>query len=356
MLLKDIQKKYETYSYLSEYVTVQEAKESGLIPAAYVDPEKPEGGIFPNYCLCGSENAISRNLKHGRCCDPRCKIKVGLQLSKIFTDFGIKGVGDSICTLIVYRMWDRMKYKSPMEIIALPWEDYPLDIQCSVAGQNFRQGCEDIKQTEMTFAEMVSHLGIEGIGSISKKLFSGINSIEDLISEIERQGGVKDFCTLRGVFDKNVITNLYMSLQDILLAQDFFGLTLRKTGHVEIEIAITGRVYINGTHLTKDNFVKLCNRVSTLNDGTQLFEIIQKSSAVQSISYVIADTPSNSAKYRAGQSRGILKTGQEFLNYLQEEVLKCQQKIDRMNSTSTLTSEKEMQQEEEIQRMQSFSD
>lgn len=347
MLLEDVKKEYSNYMYLYDYITIKEAKATGLIPAEYVDPENPEGGIFPNYCLCGSENAISRNLKHARCCDPRCKIKVGLQLSKIFTDFGIKGVGDSICTTMVFRMWDDMKYKSPIEIIAMPFEKYPVDIQCSVAGQTFRNACVEIKDTEMTFAEMVTHLSIEGIGSVSKKLFVGINSIEDLISAVEKQGSLKDFCTIRGVYDRNVITNLYMSLQDILLAQQYFGLTLRNTGKVSIEIAITGRVYIKGCHLTKSDFVRLCNRVAVLEDGTQLFEVTQKSSATQSVSFVIADTPSNSAKYRIGKSRGILKTGQEFLDYLQEEVRKCQTKITEMNSTSISTSTKVETQEME---------
>lgn len=340
MLLRDVQEKYSNYLYLADYVTIAAAKATGLIPAAYIDPKNPKGGIFPDYCLCGSENAISRNLKHARCCNPRCKIKIGLQLSKIFSDFGIKGVGDSICTMMVYRMWDDMPNKSPMDVIALPFEKYPLDIQCSVAGQNFRSACIEIKNVELTFAEMVAHLGIEGIGSISKKLFADINSVEDLIFAIEKQGSLKDFCTIRGIYDRNVITNFYMSLQDILLAQEYFGLTLRRTGKITLEIAITGRVYINGAHLTKSDFVRLCNKVAVLDNGTQLFEVVQKSSATQSVNFVIADTPSNSAKYRVGKSRGILKTGQEFLNYLQEEVRKCQEKITEMDSTLTSTKQK----------------
>lgn len=330
MTLEEINKKYPSYHFMIGYTTIRNAKDEGLIPAIYQDPEDPSGGVFPDYCNCGSENVISYNLKRAKCCDPRCPIKLGYTLSEMFTRFGIKGVGDAICSKMVKGTYDKLQYKSHLEVLLLNPTDYPVSVRGSAAAYDFYRGFLQMQTRELTFPDLVANLGIEGLGSNTKKLLEGIQSFEHLADEIEKAGSTKMFCIHRGVADENVVANLYIHLVDIALAEKIFVKCLRRTGVINIPITITGRIYLNGVHYTKEEFVRHCNHIAQLDDGTQLFEIQFKNKALESVKYIVADTPSNSAKYRAGLRRNNLITGQAFVDFIKEEVNKCQEKLKEM--------------------------
>ena len=350
MTLDEINKKYPTYHFMIGYKTIRQAKDEGLIPAIYQDKDDPHGGIFPDYCKCGSENVISTNLKRAKCCDPRCQIKLGYTLSEMFTRFGIKGVGDAVCSKIIKGLYDQLEYKSHLEVLTINPGDYPISVRGTAAGYEFYRGIVQMQSRELTFPELVANLGIEGLGSNSRKLLEGIQSFEQLASEIEKAGSTRLFCVHKGVADENVMANLYIHLIDIAIAEKIFAKCLRRTGVINIPITITGRIYLNGVHYTKDEFVRHCNRIAQLENGDQLFEIQFKNKALETVRYIVADTPSNSAKYRAGLRRNNLITGQEFVNYIKEEVEKCQMKLKEME---TQNSEKTS---ESLETLQEFTE
>lgn len=330
MTLNEINNTYPSYHFMREYITIREAKDRGLIPAIYQDPNNPEGGVFPDHCTCGSENVISLNLKRAKCCNPRCPVKMGYALSEMFTRFGIKGVGDAICAKMVKGTYDKLQYKSHVEILMLEPADYPISVRDTVAAYDFYRGTLQMKSRELTFPDLIANLGIEGLGSNSKKLFEGIQSFDQLAEEIKRVGNTKMYCIHHGVADENVMANLYIHLIDIAVAEFIFASCLRRTGMINIPITITGRIYLNGVHYTKEEFVRYCNNIARLENGEQLFEIQFKNKALESVQFIVADTPSNSAKYRAGLRRNNLITGQAFVDYIKEEVEKCQKKLQEL--------------------------
>ena len=153
---------------------------------------------------------------------------------------------------------------------------------------------------------------------------------------------------------------IQQSIVDIWLADLVMQKSIRAEGKIKIEICITGFLRMNGTRITKDEFVKLCNKVSVTEDGTQLFEVVQNTAKVGAV-HIIADAPSNSAKYLAGLKRGeevdidgvkrsVLMSSSEFINYLEELKKKWKQKQDEINQTNSQKQPELEQSEQQIQK------
>ena len=310
-----------TYGAFDNFVTVREAKEIGLIPARYVDADFPEDGIFPDKCVCGSENIITRDLKRAACCNPRCKVKLGFALSELFSRFGTKGIGDQTCIQMINGVYSRLRYKSHIEVLALRYEDYPQSLYGTVAGQTMFHTCSRIRTQQMTFSGMISMLGLPELSTSTGVMFRGINNASQLIERIKECGGVASFCSRRGIYDSEKLFWLYNSLTDILLAEKIFS-NLRKEGIRRIKICITGMVCVDGVHLTRTAFLNYCNSIARYDNGVQILEI-ENTSAKESCAYVVADYPSNSSKYLAGKARGVLITADDFVNKIKGVITQC---------------------------------
>lgn len=313
-----------TYHTFDEFVTIREAKELGIIPKQYVDPDNPEGGIFPDRCQCGSENIITRSLTRATCCNPRCKIKLGYALSELFTRFGIKGVGDQICLKLINAVYDKLEYKSHIEVLTMERADYPMFIASTMAGCDLYTACHEIRKEQLTFASMVSKLGLPELSTSTEKLLFRINCFSQLYEQIQKEGGVKNYCWNRNVYDANKIYWFYESLPDILLAEKVFCRSLRKEGLRSISICVTGSVSVGGLSMTRKEFINRCNQEARDNKGNQILEI-KDTSAKESCSYVVADYPSTSSKYLAGAKRGVLITADNFIKRIQEVVKQCEE-------------------------------
>lgn len=338
MTLEEINDKFRDHCAYSNFITVQEAKEFGLIPRIYYEDCGDDAGTFPNHCICGSENILTRDLQQPQCCNPRCHVKMGYGLSELFTRFSIKGIGNALCLRMVNGCYSKLQYKSYIELISMSQSDYPYSIQGTVAADNFYLACYKIRQETLTFPAMIAKLGLPELNTSSIILFDRINCFKDLLAEINRLGGVKQFCNNRGVYDMSKIYWLHNSLIDIALAEIVFCRTLRRAGLHRIDICITGRVLIDGVHYTKDEFVKYCNSLGKLEDGTQLFELRQ-TTALETVNYIVADTPSTSRKYMAGKRRGVLITSKDLINKLKEVNGKWQSRLENNNQQSMKTSE-----------------
>ena len=298
-----------TYGAFDGYVTVKEAKSLEIIPPEY-------GGIFQDYCRCGSENIVDKSLMHAMCCNPRCRHKLGYALSELFSRFDVKGLGDAICSQMINAVYDKLKYKSHIEVIGMEYNEYPYQLMGTAKGQEMYQACKQIRQRSLTFTDLVSMIGIPKFSTSSGKLLSGINSFKQLCDIAAREHGIRNFCTNRGVYDSLKVFWFYQSLPDIWVAEQVFGDNMRPEGMVKIKICITGSITIDGNHITRNKFVELCNLVGR-KDGKQIIEV-QNTTAKETCSYVIADYESNTSKYMAGKERGVLITSKEFLNKIKE--------------------------------------
>lgn len=298
-----------TYGAFDTYITVKRAKELGVIPKKYAE-------LFPDRCKCGSENIITGSLTHAMCCNPRCVYKLGYALSELFTRFDIKGLGDAICAQMISSVYDKLKYKSHVEIIGMEPNEYPYAVISTVKGQEMYQACKQIRKRSLTFTDLVSMIGIPQFSTSSGKLLTGIHSLKHLCDLAAREGGIKNFCANRGVYDSMKVFWFYQSIPDIFVAEQVFGDNMRLEGLVKVKICITGSITIDGTRVTRNKFVELCNKVGC-KDGRQIVEV-QNTSAKESCQYVIADYESNTAKYLAGKERGVLITSKEFIDKIKE--------------------------------------
>lgn len=353
MTFNELKEKYDKYDAFFGWTTVAKAKYVGYIPEKFAE-------YFDDKCTCGSENIITSSLTQEMCCDPNCSVKIGYRLSKLFSSFSVKGVGPATCAT-VYRALtelDRQKKangekgllstNSYIEILAIPWDEYPMSCK-TVAGSAFFVACCEVRERVITFPDLIGKLGLTSLGSSSSNLFSGINSFDELREEILRRGGVKQFCLSRGVKAPMIMFNVAMSLEDIGVASIVFH-KIRRSGLQRIDVCMTGRVILNGTSLTKAAFIDKCNALCTDENGVQIYEI-RNTSAVMSVPFILYSVESNSSKFRHGLQRGkitdefgehsVLLTADEFYKLLGGKMQKWNTQIK--NSMPQVTSQMDSQ-------------
>lgn len=312
----------------SDFIEVADAKVELKIPEDFWDQ-------FPDKCECGSSMIITNNLKRIMCCNPRCKIKVGLSLEYVFSNFQCKGIGERTCRTIANYAYDTLKYKSHLELLNLG----DSRIAPSINGSYFvtyHQSVNKVKNTPLTFAQMISKIGIPEFEGTALSVFEGINNSEELIRQIQIRGDVTNFLAYKGVYDPAKVFYLREFLLDIAYAEKKLFNRLRLEGKVKITISATGNLNIDGVRITKAEFVELCNDIGTLDNGMRVFEV-ELNAAIQTNAYVIADYPSSSSKYVAaknrealerkelGESHKLLYTSKEFVEHL-KELIECVKK------------------------------
>ena len=394
MLFTEMREQFDKYNAFQNFLTVKQAKVLGLIPEDFAE-------YFPDYCECGSENIITTDLTIIECCDPRCPLKQPFGLANMFSRFSCKGIGEAVCkkaydcimkrneTLVQEGKEPLLVTDSYVEILTVPESAYPFEFLNSADGHSFLHYCNLIKQTEMTFPEMVSKLGLPEFDSISFTMFDKINSFDELRDTIMQEGGISSFCNNRHFYDPMKKFWLYISLKDIYVASCFFQ-RIRSMGVTTQQICITGSLNYEGHRITKKDFISVCNRMGVVNSNSNLLaqiitdkgeewyrqyqtgiaaycnqlgitgipetysELIdflrefsdcvhpllevQMTQAKESVPYIVADSPSNSAKYLAGVRRGVeqdsdgrkrkvLVTSSEYLSIIKEMIGKWERNI-----------------------------
>lgn len=308
----------DTLDAYKEFESVQTYKDSGRIPEDFHE-------VVDSFCKCGSERMVNDNLTILTCCDPRCYFKLGESLYKMLSYYGSKNIGPETCIYIMKcaRKMNIQTLGSIVEIIP-NYKDF--EYLLGAKFQYLEQGILNIFQNKLKFYEMVQSLGIPGIDSLSKDFFSNYNSIIEVGEEILKVG-IHKFFSDRGSKDLKKMSAFLEYFEDIGLFENLLANNLVKPGIVPITICITGPVRPHGQYMSRDDFVRYCNEISNVN-GYTLFDISYSDGPVYS-TYVIADNPSTSRKYRKGaerqsySSKKILYTSTEFVDYILSEVEKC---------------------------------
>lgn len=264
MTFREMRTQYDSYNAFSNYITINHAKFVGRIPKDYFN-------YFEDYCDCGSERIITTNLRTMQCADPRCPIKQALALSKLFSNFECKGVGDAICKRAYTEVEQAnkrrvaageeplLKTKSYLEILILDSSVYSVDFIDSAAGETFLAYVNWIKTKKLTFPQMINMLGLPEFETSAIKLFDGINTFAELRNQILQAGGISNFCEQRGFHDAMKKYWLYVSLEDIYLASLIFAQSIRPVGLLDEQICITGSIKPGGERMTKKAFIEYCN-------------------------------------------------------------------------------------------------
>lgn len=265
------------------FVTVAEAKESELIP-------KPWHEIIPDTCpYCQHPMIISESLTKIRCEDPRCSRRIAGQIVSMLSDLGLKGWG--IAKTLDYVQ--SMKMSSMLQFLLDP----PFQ---------FRDIQKWIQDEDYTYPQLIQLMHIPRLQERALDIFKGINSYEEY-RQIVDQMGMRMFIASRVGGSA-----LPAQLEKILEAYDpeFEALSamFKPVPQVQSEmlIAITGSVLnvtADGSKLTKDQYVRLLNDILRPTGM-----VVRRSDALASVSVIVADTESNTAKYRKGLERGNLVT------------------------------------------------
>lgn len=333
MTLNEVRKLYDKAGALNEFFTVAEAKEEGVIPASFAQ-------YIDDYCECGSENIIKGSRTQLLCCDPFCSVKQGYKLAAMFSRFGIDGVGPETCKKVYKDLhacnestkdvggtpFLRTKYH--LEILLVPWERYPSSLR-TVAGSNFYRGCQKIMHTTVTFPKLMGMLGLKGLGGNTEKLFGGLNSYAEFREEIDKRGSLEAFCAARGFYSSQMLFDIRTACFDMQIADRLFARSMRSVGMQELNLCITGNIKLKGNSIKKSDFIDLLNKMCTLENGAQIFEV-KMTAAIEHNPFVLYSTPSNSAKFVKGQRRAdvtdafgthkVLMTVDEFYDLFERKI------------------------------------
>lgn len=279
------------------FISVQEAKEIGLIPDFAMD-------YFPEQCQCGSEMILDKISRANlQCCNPFCSIKQSYMLSEMFRRFEIKGLGPRKAARILDCFATQLTRNSYVEVLMIEPECYPANIRGSELEMLLIVGRNLMLSKQMTFAEMVSKLGLPELGvSVSNKIFGGYNSLMEFIEASKQAGSIQKLLLAKGIGDSSKLFWIANRLKDIGLANVFFQSVIRQQGLCKLPICITGSVILNGSKMTKQAYISLLNEASRTRAGIPLFEI-EMNSAMNTNPFIVYSEPSCSTKYMAGVKR-----------------------------------------------------
>ncbi len=269
-------------------------------------------GVFPKHCRCGAEMIMTKESRTQlQCCNPCCWVKMAHRLAYFISYHGFKGFGTQACLSLFSMCHDSLSYYSFLSAFSLT------DTQLAVGLNDhqitlFHEVRDALKQSAFHFSDAIASLGIPNIGSRST-LFDVVKS-PLVLAQYVLQGRTNDLCDMAGIQAES--TRFYLRSFDIdiiLLMRDVMP-NIMNTPKGQVFVAITGRVSVRGLDYTRAEFIDLCEDIRDEN-GTQLYKIVE-TKAQDKLQYVIADTPSNSDKYRLGQRLGKLITADAFYEIL----------------------------------------
>lgn len=304
------------------FLPINELYKMGKIPESY-------RGIFKDRCECGSENIMKTNLKIMTCCNPSCRLKIAYSMEDMFKAYGCQDIGEETCKKITNYCIDKGLFKEPThtEILGLT-ED--LSFLIGSRYYSLLNAIAVIKSKSLTFGDLISRLQIPGFGKECAVLFEDVNSIQDFYNM--KDTGVINYLSSKGIQSPGKMVTFLYHMVTIYYAELNLQAPLLKKGYFNKEVCITRNVSVDNVSYTRKEFLDLCNSIGLVN-GIQLFTV-SESGAVKSVDHIIADSPTNTRKYRVGlerQSYGekdVLITAQEYVNKLREEVQECKKILE----------------------------
>ncbi len=329
MQFNEMRNNFDKMGAFLNFISVREAKEVGIIPDFAAE-------YFPERCQCGSEMILDKfSRARLQCCNPFCSVKQAYMLSEMFRRFGIKGLGSGKAARILGFFAAQLTSASYVEILTIEPEHYPVSIRGSELEMLLLVGRNLMLSRQMTFAEMVSKLGLPELGlSVSNKIFGGYGSFMEFIEASKQAGSLRKLFFAKGVGDQTKLFWVANRLKDIGLANLFFQNVIRQQGLCKLPICITGSVILNGSKMTKQAFISLLNESGRTRAGIPLFEV-EMNSAMNTNPFIVYSEPSCTTKYMAGVKREqeadklrvrgfevpkILVTPSELLEYIRNAV------------------------------------
>lgn len=278
-------------AFLVSFVPITVAKESGLIP-------EPWHRYFEDTCgYCDAPMMISESRTVYKCTNPYCTRRVSGMIAAMLQDLGIKGFGKQSA----YNYMRSTGVSSVLEFIYSP----PPELR----------GLADIiSSRHLTYAKLIKIMHFPRLGSRGDAIFAGCNSYADFLAKADQHGGVLPYiqkCV--GGSDLPMMINeiLYSYSEEMKLATEVVQVV--PASKTIIKIVMTGEVSLvrdsQGKRVTKDRFIMLLNDI--VRPAGVAFE---RSEAVESVPFIVADSESTHRKYLVGKRRGNLITSELLLS------------------------------------------
>lgn len=273
------------------YVTISKAKETGLIP-------EPWHRYFADECgYCGEPMMFSTSRTIYKCTNPYCTRRVAGMIAAMLQDLGIKGFGKQSA----YNYLKATGVKSVAEFIFSP----PPEL---------RGLADDITAQHFTYAKLIKVMHFPRLGTRGDAIFAGCNSFQDFKAKCVLQGGMLRYIQkcLGGsdlpLMVKEILDSYW---QEMDLITDLVEVV--PASRTIIKIVMTGEVTLvkdsQGNRVSKDRFIMLLNDI--VRPAGVAFE---RSEAVESVPFIVADVESTHRKYLAGKRRGNLITSEMLLS------------------------------------------
>ena len=297
---------------------ITEAFSKGIIPKSYE-------GVFPLRCTCQEELEVNESLTKVWCPNPNCGCKHSARLTKMLTNFGVKGVGPAYCE----KLWEAMERhgygNSHVNVFHFPLSLYPMSsvVTDTTTLKSFQAIQKVLAQNLLgagdTFSSIVSKLALPNFNINAKNLFDGCNSLEEFDERAYKEYPASDnprlsliqSCFGSGVQSEIIYSTLTTYEEDIRIAEDTFN--IRPEASEKMYICITGKVSKAGK-FTRDQFVAYCNNLPNTK-----YEVVNVDAGPR-VACVVADEPSSSRKYSYGKANDILITSDVLVSYLRNEV------------------------------------
>jgi len=347
---------------IDDFITIEEAMKTGLISESYHE-------MFSNYTkckACGSDVIINRNRTVMKCCNPSCYNVLTARILKVYNRFGLKNAGPKYVLEYILvndiHTVPQALLKPPYEIHSIieEWLEIPHSLgeileMLTLPGvgsksikimENFNSFKEFLQYIEIYGAKLVLFdCGIEGKirfewwKAVSTALASEYpwDKLSEHIMKSSKDGRPMPYETKEDFLNAIQVKGLHALLGNILGGEgkdgsnvaetmiiywqevlDMFDMCKAYPNKIENrKIVITGDITNvlkpNGSMYEREEFIAYVNTIS-MTYGVHY----QNSHALASTEFIIADTPSNTAKYRAGLSRNKLITSDGFIKLIKE--------------------------------------
>lgn len=268
---------------------VSELKEEEIIFKEYWE-------LVPNTCsACGSEIVSNANLTIIKCSNMRCKHNLASSLRKIAVKESIPGLGGKTC----YAYFDNGRLKSVLDVFENP-------------DSKVINALERLKLRKREYSEWVKLLSLPGIETQANYLFKGINCYDDYVKELNKHGGLFNFCLGRLGGEGKQANNIAQVLEaydyELQRIEDLFPIGVE--AERIIDIAMTGNIYFSLPgygKFTKQKFLDFINNIYPE------YISFRKTESVNKAVMVISDYASGSSKYVAAKSQGKLITSENLV-------------------------------------------
>lgn len=274
---------------------IVKAKKRGIIPEAWHE-------TFPDKCECGEVLHVTPELRTTFCPNVRCKFKVIHRMVDTLTNLGVKGYGYSFCKNYI----ERVNTTSHLDFLIKFNEKHCPPFGLSV---DFVREIDRVRKIPRTYAQVISMCELPRLKANALTLFSEVDDYNDLLKQC--RNGVDRFTTASmGYTDTAEIAALTIHEFNYELSLISRIFTILPAIKKEIHIAITGRI----SGFSRDEYISYLNNLGKGIVGVRV------SKAFESISYVVAETPSSSNTYLKGQSKGIIIDPFSLANMIVEGV------------------------------------